>query len=298
MPSIISVVVREQIRLLKPLINKLSIETARIFQDKLGEFETRIVASKINVTPVEMQDFEACMVCPKEHEKLDSRVILYLHGGGYVAGNIKYACGFASILAATMDVNVFSAAYRLAPEYPFPAAVEDAFSAYTKLLELGYAPENISLIGESAGGGLIYSLCHFLKQKGFPLPSALVGISPWTDLTFGGRSYKFNKEKDPVLTEKAIRAYARAYARGHERNPLVSPIFGDFNDFPPSLIFAGGDELLLDDAKMLAEKLIQSDCKCELIIEEGLWHVYVLYKIPEANQALEKIKSFLELKRD
>ena len=159
-------------------------------------------------------------------------VILYLHGGAYVAGDIEYAKGFAGILAAETQQRVLSIAYRLAPENPFPAAVDDALAAYEYLLHNGYKAGDISLVGESAGGGLVYCLCQYIKQKNIPLPAALVGISPWTDLTFSGASYERNSKKDPSLSKDVLREHAEAYAKGQAANPLVSPIFGDLSGFP------------------------------------------------------------------
>ncbi len=294
MPRILSVFIRGQIRLLKPIYNKFSIETARAFQDTLGNLEAKSVASKVVFEPVDFERFKACVVCPKENVGQKNRVILYLHGGGYVAGNIEYARGFAGVLAVQTNRHVLSAAYRLAPEHPFPAAVDDALEAYEFLLKNGYEAKDISLVGESAGGGLIFSLCQVLKQKELPLPAALVGISPWTDLTFSGQSYKTNKKKDPTLSEKALRTYAAHYAPQQETNPLVSPVYGDLCGFPPSLLFAGENELLLSDATMLADSLKRCGSQCELIVEKGLWHVYVLFKIAEAREALKRIAVFLE----
>ena len=293
MPSIVSVMVREEIRLLKPFIGRLSIERARTFQDALGELEAKIVSGHIAFEDVPMDGFEACFARPVE-ERDSRRAVLYLHGGAYVAGNIQYARGFAGLLAEKTRQTVLSAAYRLAPEHPFPAAVEDALSAYRHLLDKGWEPGNISFVGESAGGGLVYCLCLRIKELGLPLPAALVGISPWTDLTFGGVSHRANAKKDPSLSEKALRKYAAAYAKGQEKNPLVSPVFGDLRGLPPSLLLAGGDELLLSDAEMLAMRLRDCGCRCDLFVEDGLWHVYVLYGIPEAREALNTITCFLE----
>ncbi len=270
----------------------MDILTIRLFQDKLGELEARTVAGKVSVSTVQMDGFESCFVQPSV--KQSQGVILYMHGGGYVSGNLKYAVGFASVLAAETGKSVLGAAYRLAPENPYPAALEDALASYEYLLENGYAPKDISFVGESAGGGLIFALCLLLKQKSMPLPHALVGISPWTDLTCSGQSHKTNKKKDPTLTEKLLRNYAAAYAKGNEKDPLVSPLFGDLSGFPPSLLFAGSEEVLLDDAAMLARRLELSGSQCEFVVEEGLWHVYVLFKNPEANAALKKIRGFLE----
>lgn len=294
MPRLLSIIMRAQIRLVKPILNRFSIQTARAFQDNLGDMEAKSLASKVTFEPIAFENFEACFVSPKGMPQDKDKVILYLHGGAYVAGNIAYARGFAGIIAAETNRFVLAAAYRLAPENPFPAAVEDAFRAYQYLIESGYSAEGISLVGESAGGGLIFALCLKLKEAGLPLPHALVGISPWTDLTFSGESYKRNKKKDPTLSEQALRGYAQAYAAGQEKNPLVSPVFGDLGGMPRSLIIAGSCELLTDDAKMLADRLKEAGNACELIIEEGLWHVFVLFKIPEATIALRKIAAFLE----
>ena len=293
MPSLLSVLMREQIRLIKPILNRMSISTARSFQDAMGELGAKLIAGRVKFEPVQMDGFEACFALP-EDEKDHRRVILYLHGGAYVAGNMKYARGFAGILADKTRQRVLSVAYRLAPEHPFPAALDDALAAYQYLLAKGWEARQISFVGESAGGGLIFCLCLKLKQLGLPLPAAIVGISPWTDLTFSGESYRTNATKDPSLAEDVLRDHAAVYANGKEQDPLVSPVFGDLTGLPPSLLLAGGDELLLSDTITLADRLKDSGCQCELIVEEGLWHVYVLFSIPEAHAALDKIACFLE----
>jgi acetyl esterase/lipase len=293
MPSLLSVLVREQIRLIKPLLNRMSIPTARTFQDALGDLGAKLVAGRVAFETLPMDGFEACFALP-EDEKDMRQVILYLHGGAYVAGNMKYARGFAGILADKTQQRVLSVAYRLAPEHPFPAALDDALAAYQYLLARGWDPRHISFAGESAGGGLIYCLCLRLKQLGLPQPAALVGISPWTDLTFSGASYSTNACKDPSLAEDVLRDHASVYAEGTQHDPLVSPVFGDLTGLPPSLLFVGGDELLLSDTVMLAERLKSSGCRVELCVEEGLWHVYVLFSIPEARAALDQIACFLE----
>jgi len=293
MPSLLSIFVREQIRFIKPLIGHLSVARARAFQDALGGIGAKSVSGRVTFAPVPMEGFAACFAHPVAGGD-NPRAILYLHGGAYVAGNLEYAKGFAGILADKIRQPVLSAAYRLAPEHPFPAAVLDALTAYRYLLDSGREARHISLIGESAGGGLVFALCLKLKQEGLPLPGALVGVSPWVDLTFTGESYRTNARKDPSLSERALRSHAAAYAGGRQADPLVSPIYGDLKGLPPSLLMAGGDELLLSDAVMLAKRLTENGCRCELCVEEGLWHVYPLYGIPEARAALDKIAGFLE----
>ena len=292
MASWIALGLREELRLLKPLITRADIGTCRVLQDRLGELGARAAASRTVVESVPFSRFQAAAVLPADCSDA-SRAVLYLHGGGYTAGSLSYALGFGSVLALHLGLPVLCAAYRLAPEDPFPAALDDACSAYLSLLSAGLAPENITFIGESAGGGLLYALCLRLKAQGLPLPGRLAALSPWVDLTLSGRSYVENAKKDPCLSEDSLRDYAACYA-GHDlRNPLVSPIFGDLRGLPSSLIFAGGDELLLDDAEMLQERLKAAGCESELHIEPGLWHVYPLYGIPEANAALHKIRRFV-----
>ena len=129
---------------------------------------------------------------------------MYLHGGGYTCGSLDYAKGYASVLSAECGMKVFTVEYRLAPEHPFPAALFDAYFAYRHLIEQGTPPSKIILAGESAGGGLVYSLCLHLKNMGEELPAGIISISPWVDLTLGGESYDHNKEADPSLTYRVI----------------------------------------------------------------------------------------------
>ena len=218
------------------------------------------------------------MILPRD--EVSDGVILYLHGGGYTCGNLDYAKGFGSALSAKCGVRVLCVAYRLAPEEVYPAALQDATDAYGYLLSNGYAPSRILLCGESAGGGLSYSLCLKLRDKGWALPAGIIAISPWTDLTMSGASYETNLKKDPSMTKEKLKYYADCYlygAKRSERNlypvtnenaeedekikrqPLVSPLFADLDRMPPSLIFVGGDERhLLRHCLHLRRKQLQN----------------------------------------
>lgn len=270
--------IRSQLNFFKPFVANCSLEVTRKGQDKLGELMEVIHRHDVIVQDHSFDKFEGAWVVPKEERR--PGVILYLHGGGYTCGDLDYAKGFASTLAAECGVRVFCSAYRLAPETRFPGAVDDAEESYRFLLSKGYAPEQITLCGESAGGGLIYALCLRLKEKSLPLPNGLIAISPWVDLTLSGESYETNRDNDPSLTEELIRFYAECYA-GDETNPEVSPLFGDLEGLPPSLIFVGGDEILLDDSRRMHEKLLQAGCKSRLIVAPERWHAYVLYMLNE-----------------
>ena len=270
--------VRAQLHFFKPFVANCSLETTRKGQDKLGELMSVLHKREVYMKDHDFGAFQGAWVMPKDERR--SGVILYLHGGGYTCGSLEYAKGFAATLASQCGVRVFCAAYRLAPENPYPAAVDDALEAYRYLLKKGYAPRQILLCGESAGGGLIYALCLRLRQEGMELPCGLIGISPWVDLIGSGKSYETNRDNDPSLTQELLEFYAKCYTTD-PADPLCSPVFGDLAGFPPSLLFAGGDEILLDDARALHEKLVQSGCRSTLHIAPERWHAYVLYCLSE-----------------
>ena len=270
--------VRAQLHFFKPFVANCSLETTRKGQDKLGELMSALHKREVYMKDHDFGPFQGAWVMPKDERR--SGVVLYLHGGGYTCGSLEYAKGFAATLASQCGVRVFCAAYRLAPENPYPAAVDDALEAYRYLLKKGYAPRQILLCGESAGGGLIYALCLRLRQEGMTLPCGLIGISPWVDLTGSGQSYETNRDNDPSLTQELLEFYAKCYTTD-PTDPLCSPVFGDLTGFPPSLLFAGGDEILLDDARALQEKLVSCGCKSTLRVAPERWHAYVLYCLNE-----------------
>lgn len=288
--TLVTKLLRLQLELLKPFVSGCSMEVNRRGQDKLGELMARLHHDKVDCRRHDFDRFEGLWVLPREN--VQPGVIFYLHGGGYIGGDLDYAQGFATTLAAETGRRAFCIAYRLAPEHPFPAALDDAVEAYRYLLDTGCAPEKIVLAGESAGGGLIYCLCLRLKELGLPLPAGLIAISPWSDLTASGASYKTNQEADPSMDGKRLAFFARCYAGDDLGNPLVSPLFGDLGGLPPSLIFAGGDEIMLDDATMLHQRLLAAGCRSSLTVTPEMWHAYILYNVKEAQGDYEKITRF------
>lgn len=299
MPSLFSYFLKLQLRIVRPILRRITLMTTRRYQDRIGLLGARVHASHLVFAEMDFPHFSACWVFPKADMDAEN-YILYLHGGAYTAGNIEYAVGFGSVLAVESRRRVLCAAYRLAPEHPFPAAVEDALFAYKRMLALGIDADKIALCGESAGGGLIYALALKIKQEGLPMPQCLVGISPWVDLTLSGESYQRNRRRDPSLHKQSLLESVRMYANHGKdaENELVSPIFGDLSGMPPSLLFVGGDELLLDDAYALAARLKACECECELIVERGMWHAYVLYATREGRRARTRMAEFFDEQED
>lgn len=285
--------VRKQMEHLKPLMENSSLEACRKGQEIVGSILARTMRKNTDIHEITLSSAKAAWVHP--HDELKKGVILYLHGGGYTCGDLEYAKGFGSVLSSECGIKVLCLAYRLAPENPFPAAIDDALEAYRLLLSSGYIPSQIVFAGESAGGGLCFSLCLKLKEKNLPLPACIITISPWVDLTNCGESFKTNREVDPSLTKSQLDFYSQCYAgeTSSLTDPLISPLFGELKNFPPSIIFAGEDELLLDDAKRLNDKLLAGGNSSELIVAKGMWHAYVLYCIRERYCDIERIDAFI-----
>ncbi|MFR1517671.1 MAG: alpha/beta hydrolase [Clostridia bacterium] len=285
---------KNQIKLLKPIITNCSIEMSRSAQDRLGKIMMAGKQKELNYSNVCFHNFEAAFIRLKEVDS--AGVILYLHGGGYVAGDLDYAKGFGTVLAAESGIDVFCPAYRLAPENPFPAALEDAAEAYEYLLQCGYAPDSIALTGESAGGGLIFALALKLKQSGIPLPSCIAAISPWSDLTQRGASYETNSKEDPSMTKERLDFFTSQYIPDSEdpANPFASPVYGDLAGLPPSRIYVGGSEVMLDDAVNLYDRLVQYGCDASLSVCPGMWHAYILYGTEDGKEDFNAMIGFIK----
>ena len=283
--------VRHQLELLKPLLQGCSLETTRKGQNKLGELMEFRCRRQVMEKKHRFSRFEGAWIIPKDERRQGA--MLYLHGGGYTCGDLEYAKGFGSTLAAQCGVRVFCAAYRLAPENPYPAALEDALEAYRYLLRKGYSARFITLCGESAGGGLCYALCLKLKELGLPMPGGIIAISPWTDLTASGESYEQNREVDPTMTRQLLDFYADCYTKDRE-DPLVSPLFGDLTGMPSSLILVGGDEIMLSDSRQMHKKLLAAGCRSQLTVAPTRWHGYVLYGLAEDQKDVILMERFLD----
>jgi epsilon-lactone hydrolase len=223
-------------------------------------------------------------------------VILYFHGGVYVIGSAAATVPLVGDLARRTSSRAVTLEYRLAPEHPYPAAVDDARAAYEGLLAQGISPTRIALAGESAGGGLAVALLMVLRDAGVPLPACGYLMSPYADLTLSGDTLTGKRELDPLLTPDGLRARVPDYVGGAEaENPLISPIFGDLRELPPLLIQVGSHEILLSDALRLAARAAISDVPVTLEVTPGVPHVFQAYAglLDEAGAALDRASDFL-----
>ncbi|MDE7268414.1 MAG: alpha/beta hydrolase, partial [Lachnospiraceae bacterium] len=220
-------------------------------------------------------------------------VIFYCHGGGYMTGSCVYARELTTKLARHTGARIFCFDYRLAPEFPYPAAVEDAMSAWNAFLYCGYHAENVIIAGDSAGGNLALVLTLILREKNMTLPKSLILFSPWTDMTSSGKSYHSKELIDPVLSNEYIAKAISSYlGSASALSPYVSPLFADFKNFPPVYIQVGSNEILLDDSRQLYKQLLKHNVYAKLDIFEGMWHVFQMSPLKTAYDAMEKNAEF------
>lgn len=224
----------------------------------------------------------------------EQKTILYLHGGGYVIGSTATHRSLASRLSAASSARVLVVDYRLAPEHPFPAAVEDALTTYRWALDEGQKPEKMAIAGDSAGGGLTLALLVSIRDAGLPMPACGICLSPWVDLEGRGATVAPGAVDDPMVTLDGIAGMAAAYAGGQLDAPLASPLHADLGGLPPLLIQVGTREILLDDARRIAARARAAGVNVTLEEEAGLIHVWQLFpNLPESDQAVARIGAFL-----
>lgn len=223
------------------------------------------------------------------------QIILYCHGGGYTCGGIGYAGILAAKLTLHTGLAVLSFEYRLAPEHPYPAAFEDTIAVWNYLMQKGYGASSVILAGDSAGGNLALALTQHLKASERLLPKALLLFSPWTDMTATAKSYQTHRDDDPILSYDYIISTRNAYVDPTEdfSQPKYSPLYGDFSDFPPTLIQVGRNEVLLDDSKSLASRMEKAGCFVKLEKFEKGWHVFQQMPIPMAAKAMKSVGDFV-----
>ncbi len=225
------------------------------------------------------------------------KAILYFHGGGFRLGSVSSHRELIARIAGASGCRVFAINYRLAPEYRFPAPLEDALAAYGWMLDQGLRPENIALAGDSAGGNLMLTTMLGLPERGLPLPAAGVLMSPWTDLAATGETYVSRADADPIHQRPMIAALGKNYLGegGDPRDPLASPLYADLTGLPPLLIQVGDRETVLADSTMFADKARAAGVDVELQVWDGMIHVFQMFaELPEARRAIASIAEFLK----
>lgn len=270
---------------------------------KKGTFRRRLVEppwkcpSGYSMLKIKMKKFGMEFLTPPEVNS--GYAVLQLHGGGYIGKMRNVYRSFAKYYSDMRGgIKVLTIDYRVAPEDPYPAALEDAVTAYKWLMGLGYKGSDIIVAGDSAGGGLALALAMYLKDNNINLPAAMVLMSPWTDLTASGSSYETNYELDPLFgNTRESMIYNGEYIGSNEPdNPYISPLFGDFNGLMPMLFQAGSIEMLLSDSVDAAKKAEEAGCSVKLNVYEGMFHVFqmALDLLPESKQAWQEVKEFIE----
>ncbi len=277
----------------RPALGDLSIQEQRAAME--SDFTQLPLAPDVRCEAVDAGGVPAEFVSTPESD--EGRVIYYLHGGGYVIGSIITHRDIASRLARAAKARILLVDYRLAPENPFPAAVEDSVAGYRWLLSSGVKPGRVVIAGESAGGGLTAATLVALKEAGEPLPAAAVCVSPWADMECTGESMVTRADADPMVQRDTLLEMTRTYLGDTDpRSPLASPIYADLTGLPPLLIQVGTAEVLYDDAKRLAEKA--ESAGVEVVLEPWedmihMWHSFA-HMLPEGQQAIDRMGEFVQ----
>lgn len=279
------------IRRVHGMVENADIEKHRQSQDHIGTILSNTKAIEYREVDIDGMYGEWVGVNRAHMKKY---VLLHCHGGGYSTGSSLYARTLTSKLAESTSMDVLCFDYRLAPEHPYPAALEDAMRAWNYLMLLGYGARDVIVTGDSAGGNLALALTLKLKQEKRLLPRGVVLMSPWTDLTSTGKSFQTKAEADPVLNCAYIDRMVQAYAGDRDlTDPLISPLFGDFEGFPPAYIQVGENEILLSDALRLHRTFVEKNVPVKIDIYPGMWHVFQMSPVKAARAAMDKNAEFI-----
>jgi phosphinothricin tripeptide acetyl hydrolase len=271
----------------------LDIAGQRARMDKLSEYFP--VADGTEVEPATVGGIKGEWVRAR-HARRDT-ALLYLHGGGYVVGSSKSHRHIAAAISEASRLSVFCADYRMAPEHPFPAAVDDALAAYQGLIGLGISHVKIAIAGDSAGGGLTLATLLAARDKGLPMPACAVAISPWADLSQSGEAYRTRMSRDPMITKAGLDAMSAAYLAGADaKTPLASPAFADFKGLPPILIQVGTEEALHSDAEAVAARADAAGVEVSFESWAGMMHVWHAFHpiLSEGRDAIARIGAYLK----
>jgi epsilon-lactone hydrolase len=290
MASLHAKVVKQLISSYKNHWSKGTVEQQRIRHEKKAKWFR--LPRDIKIEPIKIHQLSAAWIqCAEPKPGL----VLYLHGGAYTLGSIHVYRNLLARVAAATRMRVLGINYRLAPEHPFPAALEDSLNAYEWLLNQGLHASEIAIAGDSAGGGLALATLLALREVGQPLPACGVALSPWVDLTLSCDSINLKSAVDPILSPNQLERCADYYAGNHQKDhPLISPLFADLKGLPPLLIQVGSEEILLDEALQLAAKAQSAGVDIQLKTWQGLFHVFqIIPWLPESRMSLEQIGAFI-----
>jgi acetyl esterase/lipase len=297
MPEIIDIGIEKLMQTLRErgLPDGLSLDERRARMEDIG---TRFPAPQsASINPVKIAERPAEWVCDPDTD--DGRVMLYVHGGGYVQGSLASHRNLVFEIARSMKGKVLNLDYRLAPEHPFPAAVEDTVNAWAELLEMGIDPKKASFGGDSAGGGLVIAALVSARDKGLPMPSCACCISPWTDLVGSGRTMDTKALEDPMVNRAALKFFSDFYADKEDKShPLISPLFADLAGLPPLLIQVGTAETLLDDSRRLATRARYAGVDVSYAEWEGMPHIWHIFAplLEKSREAIIELGEFVERK--
>lgn len=299
MPSMRSLIIQRMINDLKDtLIPEIPLNERRRRIDAIARRAIRVPRCA-TVTNISANGIPADWIVPNFYHP--NRVVLYLHGGYYILFSPTTHRGLTGRIACAAEAQVLAIDYRLAPEHPFPSALEDAITAYKWLLSQGYESTNIAIGGDSAGGGLTLATATALRDQQQPMPGALFVLSPWTDLTFSGSSVRTRATRDPILNLEEGRQIAPLYhGNTAPTHPYISPVFADVKGFPPCFIQVGSEEILFDDAARMNEKMEKAGIVHWFETWEGMWHVFQAYApyVPEAEEAIKRIGTFIKASQE
>jgi monoterpene epsilon-lactone hydrolase len=255
--------------------------------DGLGPAPADVVAERAHLGQVKGEWVRIAQADPQ-------RLLLYFHGGGYVAGSPESHRGLVGKLCRMGGAAALSLDYRLGPEFPFPAGLRDAVDAYRFLVAKAYPPESVILAGDGSGGGLALATMMAIRNGGLPMPAGLIAMSPWADLTLSGWSIMQNAESDPVMSWEMLFVSARHYLKGaNPADPYASPVFGSMRDFPPIMIHAGSREILKDDASRLGELAAAANVPVSVEVYDGMGHLFQAEASQDAKVSLHRLGQFI-----
>lgn len=285
--------------LVKPVVSRVHLSRRAMKFSQLG-FDAVTLAlpvhPDVHIAPAEVGGVPGEWLSAGRH-LLAGRVVLYFHGGGYFFGSPRSHRALTWRLGRACRSRVLALDYRQPPDWHYPAPLEDALAAYQGLLELGHTPENIVLAGDSAGGNLALALLIRLREKALAMPAAAVLISPWGDLTVSGESVENNAAREPMIPVNLLRFISHTYSHRHDAaSPLISPVYGDYQGFPPLLVQVGSTEVLRSDAERIHLRALECGVDSRLQIWEEMVHVFQALGgwLPEASQAIREMGSFVD----